>query len=165
MISIPKQRMPRGFSLLEVLVAVVILSVGLLALASLQLSMIRASADSKAQTVAAGLAKARIESLRSYRSLDAYRTLVASTGEAAVTTLADSGGDLGGVTFTRTTTVNRFVYEKVTGAFVNVSAVFTVGGCGVMRPIPATGLSKSSMLVRKVSVILQVPESTTESVI
>lgn len=123
MISASKQRRTRGFSLIEVLVAVVILSVGLLALASLQLSLIRNSSDTKAQTVAAGLAKARLETLRSYRSLDAYRTLVASTGEAAVTTLADSSGDQGGVDFTRTTTVNRFLYDKANAAFVNLTAV------------------------------------------
>lgn len=109
----------RGFSLLEVLIAVVILSFGLLALASMQLSLVRASADSKTQTIAAALAKDKIESLRAFHSLDTagdvtrYRLI---DSEGAVT-LADSGGDQGGVDFTRSTTVTRYVFDRTVGAF------------------------------------------------
>ena len=48
---------PRGFSLIEVLVAAAVLSVGLLALASLQVSIVRTSSDAKAYSVALSLAK------------------------------------------------------------------------------------------------------------
>jgi type IV pilus modification protein PilV len=64
-----------GFSLLEVLIAVVLLSIGLLALASLQLSLIRSSGSSKEQTVALSLAKDKLEQMRDYQSLAAYRAL------------------------------------------------------------------------------------------
>jgi type IV pilus modification protein PilV len=55
----------RGFSLLEVLIAVVVLSTGLLALAALQGSLARASADAKVRSQVAALLQARMDELRS----------------------------------------------------------------------------------------------------
>lgn len=54
----------RGFSLLEVLIAVVILGVGLLALATLQASLARNAAESRARTQAVSLAELVIERQR-----------------------------------------------------------------------------------------------------
>ena len=53
-----------GFSLLEVLVAVVVLSVGLLALAALQGSLTRSSADAKVRGRVAAMLAARMDTLR-----------------------------------------------------------------------------------------------------
>lgn len=99
----------RGFSLLEVLVAVVILSIGLLALASLQLGLIRSSSESKAQSVALGLIKDKIETLRSFTTLNGY---------IAMTDPADTTPSVGGVTYTLHTTVDRFVLDSATGNYV-----------------------------------------------
>jgi type IV pilus modification protein PilV len=57
-----------GFSLIEVLVAVVVLAVGLLALAALQTSVTRSSAEAKARSVATRLAQERIEELLAFGS-------------------------------------------------------------------------------------------------
>lgn len=109
----------RGFSLIEVLVAIVILSVGLLALASLQLSLFRSSADTKAQTVAASLGKQMIEQMMSFQKTGGDdNTCVSPFGNAANTcyrAIADVPGqtlNVGGVDFTRSAVVQRYVYDK-----------------------------------------------------
>lgn len=107
MISIQRMQKTRGFSLLEVLVAVVILSVGLLALTSLQLATMRSSADAKAQTTALGIAQAQLESLRAYQSLAAYTALTDNNALTAVT--------VGGIAYTPSYTVTRYAYDTSAG--------------------------------------------------
>lgn len=56
----------RGFTLLEVLIAVVVVGVGLLSVSSLQTRLMRQSGESTARAEATALAQARIEELRNY---------------------------------------------------------------------------------------------------
>jgi len=68
-VTILKQNMKRtpsqnGFTLLEVLMATVILSVGLLALASMTVTVIRGNARANQVTIATTLAQEKIEELR-----------------------------------------------------------------------------------------------------
>lgn len=75
----PNQR-PQGFSLLEVLIAVVVLATGLLALAALQGSLSRASAEAKVRGRVAAMLSARMDEVRG----DGYGS--AAVGATTVTT-------------------------------------------------------------------------------
>ena len=96
----------RGFSLLEVLVAAAVLSIGLLALATLQVSLVRTSSDAKAYTVALSLAKDKIEELRTFRDVRG------TTSYQSLTDGNDVPGQVGGVAYLRAWTVSRYVYNR-----------------------------------------------------
>jgi len=119
------KRNSRGFSMIEVMISVVVLGFGLMALAALQTSLIRSSAETKAQTIALQLAKDTLEDLRAYQTLAGYQAV--NTGSDTVN---DSSGSLGGVNYSRSWTVTRFGYQPSAGAFADIA---TLTG-----PTPAT---------------------------
>lgn len=121
------RRPAKGFSLLEVLIAVVIMSVGLLALATLQIGIVRSSAEAKTQTIALNLALEKLEDLTSYRAVNKVANTCANDTsndsyqciDTGYDTVADSLGvftaSASGGSFTRTWTVSRFI--GLTGSF------------------------------------------------
>jgi prepilin-type N-terminal cleavage/methylation domain-containing protein len=60
----PKPARSRGFTLIEALVALLVLSGGLIALSQLQIRALEASSATKAQTTAVNLAEYKLEELR-----------------------------------------------------------------------------------------------------
>ena len=78
----------RGFSLLEVMIAVVVLATGLLALAALQGSLTRSSADAKVRGRVAAMLSARMDELRA----SGYGTI--ATAPSLTSTTADPCGDV-----------------------------------------------------------------------
>ena len=97
-----------GFSLIEVLLAVVVLSVGLLALASLQAALTRGAAEAKAQSVAISLAEDSIEGLRDFTTPAEYTTGLVDATDCF--DIARSSVSCGAATkhYTRAMTVERF---------------------------------------------------------
>lgn len=69
----------RGFGLLEVMIAVVVLSVALLALGGLHAQIIKSANDAKLKTLATSLATEKIDDLRSYGATSADSTFTYDT--------------------------------------------------------------------------------------
>lgn len=85
-------RPQRGLSLIEVFVALLVLSVGLIALARLQVDLVRGSADARARTVALSLAEEKVEDLRSFATTDGTGTWSVSVSPMAWSYIAANAG-------------------------------------------------------------------------
>ncbi|MGH8030276.1 MAG: type IV pilus modification PilV family protein, partial [Arenimonas sp.] len=96
----------RGFSLVEVLVALAVLAIGLLAIAKLQSALFRSSGEARAFSVATGLAKDKLEQLRSFNAVQGGQSY------QALTDGSETLGVIGGTAYTRTWTVTRFVFNS-----------------------------------------------------
>lgn len=100
-------RRVRGFSLIEVMIAVVVLSFGLLALSALQAGLFRAGAEAKARSNATALAQNAVENARTF----AYVTPPTGyTGPTYTSIASASWGSqaVGGVTYAVAQTVTRY---------------------------------------------------------
>ena len=94
-----KRRDKAGFTLIEVMIALVILTIAALSLMRMSAKMIRSVTDDRVRTLAAASADARIGVIRSwptYSTLDAQyagtETNTPSTGLSRVTTIVHTGG-------------------------------------------------------------------------
>ena len=101
-----------GFSLIEVLVSVVVMSFGLLSLAALQSALFKAGADTRAQSVALALATEKIEYFEGYPDREAFQSFT-DGDDAAVT--------IDGIAYTRSWDVERFAYPEAGGNFAAVA--------------------------------------------
>lgn len=86
----------QGFSLIEVVIALAIFSIGILAIAQLQISAVRNNTNGNLATQATMLAEAQIEYLKNTSAV----TLLADGVETGI----DQSGASGGI-YTRTTTI------------------------------------------------------------
>lgn len=107
-----KQRGARGFSLIEALVALLVVSFGMLAVASFQLNLYRSSDLAKQRTEATRLAQQKIEELRAFARVEThggsphilnYTDDVVTGTEVLASSTVQSNTD-----FTRTWTVTPF---------------------------------------------------------
>lgn len=119
--------MARGFSLIEAMIAVVVLSFGLLSLAVLQSSLFRAGAEAKARSNAMAIAQDALESARSFAfTQPPTATYIADTGFTTYTALATAplaSTVSGGVTYDGCRQVVRYVFDPASGQFVAANTV------------------------------------------
>lgn len=117
--NVPPQR---GFSLIDVLIAAVVLSVGLLALAVLQGQLVRNSSATRSQTQAMALAQEKLEQYRAFKTAtgatNSYASIVPIPSSSAET-IATVGGTAAANTYTRTVGVERYILSMSTGKFVS----------------------------------------------
>ena len=106
------QRLRGGFSLIEVLVSVVVMSFGLLALASLQGALMKAGSESRAQSVALSMASEKLEYFTGYRDREEFQ---------ALTDGSDAPVTVDGISYTRSWTVERYAYPDAGGTFAAVA--------------------------------------------
>lgn len=111
-----------GFSLIEVLVSVVVMSFGLLSLAALQSTLFKSGAESRAQSIALTMATEKLEYFDGYRDREEFQEFTDGS-EAAV--------EVDGVSFTRTWTVDRYAYPQPTAAAPNPSFTLLASDTGV----------------------------------
>jgi prepilin-type N-terminal cleavage/methylation domain-containing protein len=81
----------KGFGLLEVLITILVLGVGMIALAKLQGIVLREGSYAKARSVAVNLAQGKLEDLRGFEQLQL------PTPNAGVFTYAEIGDNTGGL--------------------------------------------------------------------
>ncbi len=105
----------KGFSLLEVLIAMMIFSIGILALFQLQGGLSRSASDAYLRTIAINIGEAAIESRRGFKRVNVDPDAVESAYEdiANYTETVSRGG----VTFNSAVTVTDYWYDDVTELF------------------------------------------------
>ncbi|KGQ18734.1 Type IV fimbrial biogenesis protein PilV [Lysobacter dokdonensis DS-58] len=125
------RRRATGFSLLEVLVAIVVLTVGLLALAALQGSLTRSSADAKVRARVAAMLTARMDALRG----NSYGNLAPEGTQAAVTS---TNGDCDTASPDATDWIDCARFESGLGSLSSQQTITTWYGNGTFAtPAPA----------------------------
>jgi hypothetical protein len=117
-----------GVGLIELLVSVLVLSVGLVALARLQIELVRGAADSRARSAAVALAEEKLEDLRSYAVINGVGAWSTGATQQAWSWIDDNAGgrigpqitfglglELEGVRYTRTWQVDDITYTSSIG--------------------------------------------------
>jgi prepilin-type N-terminal cleavage/methylation domain-containing protein len=111
-----------GFNLMEVLIAVLIFAIGMLALAHLQGNLTRSSADSTVRTVASNIAEEQFELQRGFGLLDTDPDgLIAAYGDI---TGSDSTLSRGGIVYTVDQDVQDYYYDPATDSFGTANNTF-----------------------------------------
>lgn len=124
-----RNRIQKGFSLIEVMLSVLVLSVGILAVSKLQTNLIRSGADANQRSVAANLIQKKTNDLRRFVHLTTSAASVPDTWSPSITSpnslaykhIADNAGGLigaatitiGNINYGLSWTVQDFYYSGV----------------------------------------------------
>lgn len=112
-----------GVGLIELMVSVLVLSIGLVALARLQIELVRGAADSRARSAAVALAEQKLEDLRSYGVLNGAGTWSTAASPQAWSWIDDNAGgriaaqtqELEGVSYALSWAVSEITYTTSLG--------------------------------------------------
>ncbi len=113
----PRIRSQVGYSLMEVLIGIAIFAIGMLALASLQGALTRATVESKVRTEAVNIAEEQIESQRGFGQLAA----TAGVFDYSDIVSGSSTVQRNGVNYTVTQTVTDYWYDTQSDSFMDAS--------------------------------------------
>ena len=149
----------RGFSLLEVLIAAVVLAAGLLALTALQGALMRNSADAKARSQLAALAQSVMDDARS----NGYGAIPVGSGVQLSTVsdanrLTDAAKAMGAATLTENSTVTEVVNGTLNYKIVNLRLNW-IDATGGARSLRLTSVISPLLLVQGPLTQLDPPES------
>src|SRR3546814_11250134 len=111
-----------GFSLIEVLVSVVVMSFGLLSLAALQSTLFKSGAESRAQSVALSMASAKLEYFDGYRDRTEFQGFTDGNDSAVI---------VDGVSYTSSWTVDRYASPVPTALVHTPSFALLTDATGV----------------------------------
>lgn len=113
----------KGFSLIEVMIALVVLAVGILGISKLQGTLIRSASDANQRTVAASIAQQKIDDLKSFVNLSSALTWDGALADASPATAlayahitgadhdADGYTGTGGEMLEGSVSVGNYTYE------------------------------------------------------
>lgn len=121
--NVSQRRGSRGVSLIEVMIAVVILSFGLLALAALQSSLFRAGAETKARANATAMAQQVVENSRAFSYVMAPNAAYTGPTYMGLATAKLDSQTVGGVLYGVCRQVRRYRYDETAGRFVALNTV------------------------------------------
>lgn len=133
------RRLIQGFSLIEVLVAVLVMSVGMLALAALQTNLTRATADARTRSDALTIAQRQIDRLRGQvEANNPTNSYISLANETRTATTAD-GVSNASESFTITRTVERWIRSPTS---TTTFCKFGTTGCAAANfpTSPGTGV-------------------------
>ena len=149
----------RGFSLLEVLIAAVVLAAGLLALTALQGALMRNSADAKARSQLAALAQSVMEEARSggYGAIPVGASVQLSTVDDP-NRLTNAAKAMGVATLTENSSVTEVVSGTLTYKVVNLRLSWN-DATGGARNLRLTSVISPLLLVQGPLTQLDPPET------
>lgn len=101
-----------GVGLIEVLIAIIVFAVGLLAIAQFQGSLVKSSSNAKARTVATHLAEDVIEQMRAFQSLNADEDPAEDRFSGIGSNPDGENVTLSGVEFHRSWVVEDYYYDR-----------------------------------------------------
>lgn len=109
-----QRKRQKGFSLIEVMVALTVLSIGLVGTVKFQSVMLKNSGNTQARLEAVNIAQARIEAIGAYQNLAAYDEL-----KSSATLIADAAALGVSLDFSQTGTNTAFTVDWVVTENVN----------------------------------------------